>query len=739
MNGSWASPNGAWATPSSGQSGGKAMESRVESKEDGNELHGADEEKYYALVVDSGAIIKHTGFSTLHNSANKYVTTQGVIDEIRDSKARSHLDSLPFELEVREPTPEGLSKVIHFSKKTGDYASLSSVDVQILALQYDLEKEGCTSMDHIRTEPKRRLQGKIVSLNKDSEESAIADDRVTSTDTNITPSSPPATETGAEFFQGTASIPPEESNDDDKREDDSPTKNVDTTSDTVPVKKSWAALVNPNAGTKDPIATTTTTTKSTDVDVNTMAMSNTFGSMNLTGQSKKKVVEDLGGQFSDAEDDESLDVDDDSSEDDGEEYASIDDDFSDEECDVYILDPEEVEEAKNTDDINEQKTENTISETPDLNEELDMEFPSLSAASAVPYEGSDDEGDRDTIGHADKLKKAAEEDKKRREASLQPTSKSGKLYNSFRNYKDIVVSQGVNVKSKKEESSKKDEKKVSFNFTTEADVAAGTSENTTSRVIGGTGFSGQSDEVEDDGEGWVTSTKEIFSMKASGTLDPFGNQNRKGQSSKSKENLPPKSNRAACATTDFAMQNVILQMNLELLSVDGMKLRKLKSWVTRCAACYKVYTGSENDGKRLFCSRCGSASLQRIAASVDGKTGRLKLHLKKNYQTKTRGTKFALPKPGTQNRFMGDLLLTEDQLMYGAWNQRVRRTNSNKEKESIFGSDITTSVGCHTDLTKRSDIKVGFGRKNPNASKFGRERRGKKKKSTDKACGLRRY
>jgi len=180
-------------------------------------------------------------------------------------------------------------------------------------------------------------------------------------------------------------------------------------------------------------------------------------------------------------------------------------------------------------------------------------------------------------------------------------------------------------------------------------------------------------------------------------------------------------------------------MNLELLSVDGMKLRKLKSWVTRCAACYKVYTGSENDGKRLFCSRCGSASLQRIAASVDGKTGRLKLHLKKNYKTKTRGTKFALPKPGTQNRFMGDLLLTEDQLMYGAWNQRVRRTNSKKEKESIFGSDITTSVGCHTDLTKRSDIKVGFGRKNPNSSKFGRERRGKKKKNADKACGLRRY
>jgi len=258
-------------------------------------------------------------------------------------------------------------------------------------------------------------------------------------------------------------------------------------------------------------------------------------------------------------------------------------------------------------------------------------------------------------------------------------------------------------------------------------------------VIGGSGFSGQSAEVDDDGEGWVTSTRDITSMKASGTLDPFGNSSNRSAMTKTPDNLPAKSCRAACATTDFAMQNVILQMNLELLSVDGIKVRKLKSWVIRCSACFKIYTGSDNDGKRLFCEDCGSASLQRIAASVDGKTGRLKLHLKKNFKTKTRGTQFALPKAGTQNRFMGDLLLSEDQLMYGAWNQRVKMTRSTKEKESIFGSDIAATVGCHQDLTKRGDIKVGFGRKNPNSSKFGRERRGKKKKSTDKACGLRRY
>lgn len=92
------------------------------------------------------------------------------------------------------------------------------------------------------------------------------------------------------------------------------------------------------------------------------------------------------------------------------------------------------------------------------------------------------------------------------------------------------------------------------------------------------------------------------------------------------------------------------------------------------------------------------------------------------------------------NKYEGDLLLAEDQLLYGAWNQKVRKGKSKTSGQSIFGSDLASDLGCRADLTKRDDIRVGFGRRNPNATKFGRERRGKKKKGTsDKACGLRRY
>ena len=97
-----------------------------------------EESKYNALVVDSGAIIKHAGYSALHNAASNYYTVPGVITEIRDEKARRHLESLPFQLKIREPSKDGMYHVIEFSKKTGDYPSLSAVDLQVLGLLYDL-------------------------------------------------------------------------------------------------------------------------------------------------------------------------------------------------------------------------------------------------------------------------------------------------------------------------------------------------------------------------------------------------------------------------------------------------------------------------------------------------------------------------------------------------------------------------------------------------------------------------
>ena len=41
----------------------------------------------------------------------------------------------------------------------------------------------------------------------------------------------------------------------------------------------------------------------------------------------------------------------------------------------------------------------------------------------------------------------------------------------------------------------------------------------------------------------------------------------------------------ASVTADFAMQNVILQMGLRLVTPDGRRIREMHCWVLRCSAC----------------------------------------------------------------------------------------------------------------------------------------------------------
>ena len=161
-----------------------------------------------------------------------------------------------------------------------------------------------------------------------------------------------------------------------------------------------------------------------------------------------------------------------------------------------------------------------------------------------------------------------------------------------------------------------------------------------------------------------------------------------------------------------------MQVGLDILSVDGMLIKNIKQWVLRCMACYQIHY----DMDRLFCSKCGVNHLSRVAASINKETGKLQLHLKKNYHVDLKGTKYSLPKPGQQGRYDGELLLREDQLLSGIWHQKAIKIR--KDVKSAFGEELASDVGLH--INKGQKIKVGLGKRNPNAAK-GRERRGKKK------------
>lgn len=84
----------------------------------------------------------------------------------------------------------------------------------------------------------------------------------------------------------------------------------------------------------------------------------------------------------------------------------------------------------------------------------------------------------------------------------------------------------------------------------------------------------------DDGEGeWITpSNAAVHKSRALG-LTPSGSGRGKG---KAQEPIV-----VGCMTADFAMQNVLLQMGLSLVGMEGKRIERVKTWVLRCHACFK--------------------------------------------------------------------------------------------------------------------------------------------------------
>ena len=79
------------------------------------------------LVVDSGGFLKN---APLRELATNLVTLTEVVGELRDKETRQRLEVMPFDMTFRQPSVEGVKKISDFARKTGDYASLSVVDIR---------------------------------------------------------------------------------------------------------------------------------------------------------------------------------------------------------------------------------------------------------------------------------------------------------------------------------------------------------------------------------------------------------------------------------------------------------------------------------------------------------------------------------------------------------------------------------------------------------------------------------
>jgi len=161
--------------------------------------------------------------------------------------------------------------------------------------------------------------------------------------------------------------------------------------------------------------------------------------------------------------------------------------------------------------------------------------------------------------------------------------------------------------------------------------------------------------------------------------------------------------KVACCTTDFAMQNILLQMKMNLITIDKVLVKKLKNWVLRCHACYKI----TKDMEKVFCPSCGNNTLIRTSYSI-GKDGDLVLYLKKNFQYNNRGTQYSIPLPKSGRNGL-NTILREDQKEYGKALKNYQKQNRITDP---FDLDYMPLDGISKQTVGKP--KIGNGRRNVN-------------------------
>eukprot|EP00069_Balaena_mysticetus_P006718 bmy_05312T0 len=214
------------------------------------------------------------------------------------------------------------------------------------------------------------------------------------------------------------------------------------------------------------------------------------------------------------------------------------------------------------------------------------------------------------------------------------------------------------------------------------------------------GFEERKDQdSDDDGGGWITPS------------------NIKQVQQEMKQCAIPKDVRVGCVTTDFAMQNVLLQMGLHVLAVNGLLIREARSYILRCHGCFKT----TSDMSRVFCAQCGNKTLKKVSVTVSD-DGTLRMHFSRNPKVlNPRGLRYSLPTP-KGGKYAINPHLTEDQRF-----PQLRLSRKARQKTDVFAPDYIAGVSpfAENDISSRSatlqvrDSTLGAGRRrlNPNASR----------------------
>ena len=77
-----------------------------------------------------------------------------------------------------------------------------------------------------------------------------------------------------------------------------------------------------------------------------------------------------------------------------------------------------------------------------------------------------------------------------------------------------------------------------------------------------------------------------------------------------------------------------------MVSVDGMLIKYAKTYVLKCSACFTVVP----DCTRIFCTRCGNKTLEKVSVTVDDEGITWYQRLRRKPKT-GRGVRYSLPAP----------------------------------------------------------------------------------------------
>ncbi|XP_063336710.1 RNA-binding protein NOB1 isoform X1 [Pelmatolapia mariae] len=204
---------------------------------------------------------------------------------------------------------------------------------------------------------------------------------------------------------------------------------------------------------------------------------------------------------------------------------------------------------------------------------------------------------------------------------------------------------------------------------------------------------------DDDGGGWITpgNIKQVKMDSADWTA--------------------PADIKVGCLTTDFAMQNVLIQIGLHVLSVNGMLIKQARNYILRCHACFKT----TSDMNKAFCPHCGNRTLKKLAVTVN-EDGSMQMHFSKNPKVlNPRGLRHTLPLPQGGKHSTNPHLVEDQRFPQQRLSQKAR------QKTDVFNPDYVAGASpfCENDIYSRAanlqirDSQCGGGRRrtNPNATR----------------------